>query len=85
MKYWSALSLALLIGLGLTLVYLEASRIDLPCEQAQYRCEVGCFGDFSIDYCWDSGQHTYCYFWCYWSDHCIYWSENPVHQVCTFN
>ena len=37
------------------------------------------------DYCWDFGPHTYCYFWCYWSGNCIYWSQNPVHQVCAFN
>jgi hypothetical protein len=83
-KLFTLAALAALLGIGGLLIYLEASAIDLPCEQAEMWC-ADCQGGFSIDYCWDGGQHIYCYFWCTdFSQNCWHWSwPGPVYQICT--
>ena len=84
-KHLGLLGLILLLGTGIVLVCLESQAIDLPCDQAEFWCVVDCWGDFSLDYCWESGPHTYCYFYCTYPDYCSHWSANPVYSICTLN
>jgi hypothetical protein len=72
-----------LLLLSLTLVYLDATNIPLNCTITQDHCEVDCRGEFSIDYCWESEGHTYCFFWCYFDlENCQWWTQTPVYEIC---
>jgi hypothetical protein len=86
-KTVSSLALVLFLISAAVIVYLEAISIDLPCDQAQYWCEVDCMGNFSYGDCWDYGGHRYCYFYCSFTGDCYHWSEapSPVCEICTFN
>ena len=53
-----------LVAIGVLLIYLEVQASDYPCISAEFYCTSQCGANFSIDYCYQVGQHIVCWFWC---------------------
>ena len=63
-KALSIFLLALMVGVGVLLVYQEVHAKIFPCLMAQDYCTINCEGIFSLGDCWQYQGETYCWFTC---------------------
>jgi hypothetical protein len=63
-KALSIFLLALMVGVGVLLVYQEVHAKIFPCLMAQDYCIINCEGVFSLGDCWQYQGETYCWFTC---------------------
>lgn len=78
------LLLAILVVVGVLVIYLEASLIPQACDGIEFHCLSTCGGTFMYSDCWDYQMGRFCNFVCY--DHIgyqwpCYW-DDPMYGIC---
>jgi hypothetical protein len=81
-KLFYTLLILSLIGVGVFLIYHEASALPIACWQANDFCTTQCNGSFSLGECWEYNGQIYCFFSCSGFQYPSCGWEDPTSGIC---